>query len=66
MTIGNTFREKRKQRELSQSELAKLSGVSKQMISFIECDKRIPTVIIANKIAKALRCTIDELLSEAS
>lgn len=66
MTIGNNFRAKRIERDLSQNELSKLSGVSKQMISCIEGDKRIPTVTIAKKIAKALRCTVDELLSEAS
>lgn len=66
MTIGNNFRAKRIERDLSQNELSKLSGVSKPMISSIEGNKRIPSVIIAKKIAKALRCTVDELLSEAS
>lgn len=58
MTIDRNFRAKRIQRGMSQSELAKLSGVSKQMISAIECGKRTPSVTIAQKIAKSLRCTI--------
>ena len=66
MTIGYNFRTKRIERDLSQNELSRLSGVSKPMISSIECDKRIPTVVIAQKIAKALRCTVDELLKEVS
>lgn len=66
MTIGNKFRSKRMERSLSQNELSRLSGVSKPMISSIECGKRIPSVIIAKKIARVLRCTVDELLSEAS
>ena len=66
MTIGTNFRLKRIQRDLSQNELAKLSGVSKPMISAIERDKRTPSVLVAQKIAKTLRCTVDELLSEAS
>ncbi len=66
MTIGTNIRNKRLQRDLSQNELAKLSGVSKPMISAIERDQRIPTVVVAQKIARTLRCTVDELLSEAS
>ncbi len=64
-SIGNNFREKRIERNLSQSELSKLSGVSQPMISSIERDKYIPSVITAQKIAKALRCTVDEFLSES-
>ncbi|WP_303820936.1 helix-turn-helix domain-containing protein [Ruminococcus flavefaciens] len=66
MTIGANIRNKRIQRDLSQNELAKLSGVSKPMISAIERDQRTPSVTVAQKIARTLRCTVDELLDGAA
>ena len=65
MTIGESFKTIRNDRKISQKQLAKLSGVSVAMISYIEADRRIPTVLTAKKIAQALRCTIDELVGDA-
>jgi DNA-binding XRE family transcriptional regulator len=66
MTIGKAIKEKRIERDLSQQELSDLSGVSKQMICAVENNKRIPSVTIAKKLAKTLRCSLDELFGEAS
>lgn len=63
MSIGDNFKNKRIERDLSQEELSKLSGVSKPMISYIEGGKRVPSVLTAQKIARVLRCTIDDLLT---
>lgn len=63
MNIGDNFKNKRIERDLSQEELSKLSGVSKPMISYIERGKRVPSVLTAQKIARVLRCTIDDLLA---
>ncbi len=63
MSIGDNFKSKRIERDLSQEELSKLSGVSKPMISYIERGKRVPSVLTAQKIARVLRCTIDDLLA---
>ena len=63
MRIGDNFKNKRIERDLSQEELSKLSGVSKPMISYIERGKRVPSVLTAQKIARVLRCTIDDLLA---
>lgn len=46
---------------LSQKSLATKCGVSQQTISFIENEKKQPSLAIARKIAKSLNCTIDEL-----
>lgn len=63
MSIGDNFKNKRIERDLSQEKLSKLSGVSKPMISYIERGKRVPSVLTAQKIARVLRCTIDDLLA---
>lgn len=63
MSIGDNFKNKRIERDLSQEELSKLSGVSKPMISYIERGKRVPSVLTTQKIARVLRCTIDDLLA---
>jgi len=50
--------------DLSQSQLAKISGVSQQTISGIEKGKNIPRLDIALAIAKALGISINELINE--
>ena len=64
MTIGEKVRQKRLERDLTQSELAKLSGVSKSMIFYIEKDLRIPTVDKLRSIAKVLRCSMDYICND--
>lgn len=64
MTIGEKVRQKRLERDLTQSELAKLSGVSKSMIFYIEKDLRIPTADKLKSIAKVLRCSMDYICND--
>lgn len=66
MTLGKSIRAKRMQLNLSQRELAAVSGVSVQMISCIEKEQRNPTVNVVQKLARALHCTVGELLGERS
>ena len=47
---------------MSQEELAKLIGSSKQMISLYERNERTPKITMANKIAEALGTTVDEMM----
>lgn len=54
----------RKERGLTQTKLAKLSGVSQTYISDLEANKKKPTVPIVRKLAAALEVTISELLGE--
>lgn len=59
--MENKIRELRKARKLSQDELAKLCGVTRQTIHAIENDKYDPTLSLAFKLAKRLETTVDEL-----
>lgn len=52
----------RRQRGMSQVELAKRSGVSHGYISELENNLKSPTINILCKLAKALNCTLDELV----
>ena len=54
-------REIRESKNLSQDELAKLSGVSASHIGFIENGERQPTLLVMCKLAKALKVQITEL-----
>jgi putative transcriptional regulator len=57
------IRDVRRQRGLRQVDLAKMVGVFQSEISEIECGKRVPSVYLAKKIAKALGVSIDDLFS---
>ena len=59
--MRNIIREKRKERGLSQEELAKKCGVSRQTVNAIENNKYNPTLALAFSLAKELRTTVDEL-----
>ena len=61
--MRNIIREKRKERGLSQEELEKKCGVSRQTVNAIENDKYDPTLALAFSLAKELRTTVDELFN---
>ena len=53
---------RRKQLGLTQEELARMVGTSKQMVSKYELGQRSPKIIMARAFATALGTTLDELL----
>ena len=59
--MKNQIRFYRKQKQLSQEELAKRCGVSRQTINAIENEKYDPTLALAFRLAKALEITVDQL-----
>ncbi|PNV61939.1 transcriptional regulator [Clostridium sp. chh4-2] len=61
--MENIIRDKRKQRGLSQEELAKKCGVSRQTVNAIENNKYDPTLALAFSLAKELETTVDELFT---
>lgn len=61
MSIGENIKIYRKKRGLTQEQLAKLSGLSKNAIYNYENNKRTPSVDIANKIANALEVSLYSL-----
>lgn len=54
----------RRNRGLSQLQLAKMCGVTQQFIQRIEKGKVTPSIKSAMKIAEALGVTVDELIRE--
>ncbi len=62
MVILQKMRERRK---LTQEELSRASGIKQQTISAIEGGKnKYPRVGTLYALAKALRCTVDDLITE--
>ena len=59
--MENIIRNKRKELGLSQEELAKECGVSRQTVNAIENNKYDPTLALAFCLAKELQITVDEL-----
>ena len=59
--MENRIRNRRKELGLSQEELAKKCGVSRQTVNAIENNKYDPTLALAFKLSKELFTTVDEL-----
>jgi transcriptional regulator with XRE-family HTH domain len=65
LNIGQKVRKYRKAATLSLDQLARLSSVSKAMLSQVEQNKANPTIAVVWKIAKALNVSIAELVEIA-
>lgn len=61
--MKNTIHDKRKSQGLSQEELAKRCGVSRQTVNAIENNKYDPTLVLAFSLAQELNTTVDELFT---
>ena len=61
--MGERIRFAREKTGLSQYGLARKAGVSSQCISYMECGLREPMSLNVLKIAEALNCSTDYLLS---
>lgn len=59
--MENNIREKRRELGLSQEELAKRCGVSRQTVNAIENNKYDPTLSLAFQLARELGTTVDGL-----
>ena len=59
--LNNKLEEFRKASSLTQSELAEKVEVSRKSINSVENGIYIPTTLLALKIAKALKCAVDDL-----
>ncbi len=59
--MENQIRERRKALGLSQEELARRCGVSRQTVNAIENNKYDPTLALAFHLARELETTVDEL-----
>lgn len=61
--MENSIRNRRKELGLSQEELAKKCGVSRQTVNAIENNKYDPTLSLAFRLARELQLTVDELFT---
>ena len=61
--MENQIRARRKALGLSQEELARRCGVSRQTVNAIENNKYDPTLALAFHLAKELETTVDQLYS---
>jgi putative transcriptional regulator len=59
--VQNYVKELRKERGLTQEELAAAIGVSRQTIISIERGRYVPSLPLALKIAGFFRCSTDEM-----
>lgn len=64
MDVGPQIAARRAQLGLTLAQLAEKSGVSKAMLSDVECGKKNPTVRVLHQIAVGLGCTISDLLDD--
>ena len=58
--MKNNIRDRRREKGLSQEELAKRCGVSRQTINAIENNKYDPTLALAFRLAVELGVLVDE------
>ncbi len=63
LTMQNTIRVERAKQNITQGELAKAIGVSRQTIHAIETGKFSPSVITALKISRYFETTVQEIFS---
>ncbi len=63
-TFGRSVRSLRKQRGLSQEELAEACGLSRNYISDIERGVRNPGLLVLAGLARALGVSLGELIEE--
>lgn len=60
-TMRNRMKEMRKAKKLTQEDLAKQVGVSRQSIIAIESGKYKPSLELAYNISKAFECIIEDV-----
>ena len=63
MRLENRLKVARAERDLSQEELARLAGVTRQTVSSIETGQYIPSALLAFVLAKRLGKRVDELFT---
>ncbi|MGH7824325.1 MAG: substrate-binding domain-containing protein [Candidatus Binatia bacterium] len=61
--IDNRLREKRQSLGLSQKRLATMSGITRQAVCAVEANQYYPATLVALRLARALRCRVEDLFS---
>lgn len=63
MALSENIRLAREAKSMSQKELAQLVGISQPAIAQYEIALKVPTVIVAVKLARVLNTTCEELVN---
>lgn len=61
MILKTRIKELRARYNLTQDELAEITGVSRQTMLYLEKGKYNPSLLLAYKVAKALKSSINEV-----
>jgi transcriptional regulator with XRE-family HTH domain len=64
MNLGDRITTLRKQKDMSQTDLAKAAGVSREIIGRYERGEALPSIEVAKKIADAFAVSLDYLVGE--
>ncbi len=63
--MNDKMKEKRLERGLSQAELAKRIGVSRQTVNMIESGEYNPTINLCRRLCAELGCTLNDIFWES-
>jgi putative transcriptional regulator len=63
--LRNTLREARARRNLTQAELAEKAGVSRKTINTVENGVFIPSTVLALRLSRALKVSVESLFQLA-
>jgi len=63
--VARLLRKERVKRRLSINQLAHKAGLSRQMVSYIEQDKRNPSLDTLLRLTRGLQINLDELIRRA-
>lgn len=61
--MKNNIRVLRASRRMTQEELARLAGVSRQTVNAMEASRYVPSTILALKVAHIFGMTVDEVFT---
>jgi putative transcriptional regulator len=61
--LTTTMKLQRAKRDLTQAQLADLSGITRKSVNAIESGRMVPSTILALKLARTLAVTVEELFS---
>lgn len=64
MSVGSNIRRLREKKGMKQVEVAEQVGITQAMLCQIERETKNPSLQVGMEIAKALGCTVDELLRD--
>ena len=59
--MKNVLKEERLKKQLTQIQLAELTGVSRQTIFSVEINRYVPSVVLALKLSKALSKKVEDI-----